>query len=174
MQKTDKAFLDSLVEKFETTGFIKDDPVQFPHRFEKKQDIEISGFISSAFAYGNRKKIVENLEFIHKILGNSPYEFVINFNPERDIELFKGFVYRYTGEKDILYLLYVLSETFKKFDSLEDAFLQGFSPEDKNIKNGLINFVNLLRGYLPYGEKLKHLVPSPENGSACNGKKRSG
>jgi len=137
--------IDKLVEKFETPDFIKDDPVQFPHRFSKKQDIEVSGFISAAFAYGKREKIVENLHFIHKILGDSPCEFVLKFDPKRDMKLFKGFSYRYSGEKDILCLLQVLGQALKKYDSLENAFLEGFSKDDKNVREGLVNFANLLR-----------------------------
>ncbi|HSA07597.1 MAG TPA: TIGR02757 family protein [Candidatus Gastranaerophilales bacterium] len=171
MTKIDKTYLDELVERFETPDFIKDDPVQFPHGYKNKRDIEISAFISSAFAYGNRKKIIENLEFIHKILGENPYEFIVNFNIDRDVEFFKGFYYRFTGEKELIYLIHVLSQVYKNFDSLEDAFLEGYISEDKNIKNSLTNFVNLLRNLLPCGEacskSFSHLIPSPENGSAC-------
>ena len=46
-----KIKLDELVEKYETEDFIKDDPIQFPHRFEYSKDIEIAGFISSLLAY---------------------------------------------------------------------------------------------------------------------------
>lgn len=171
MKNINKNTLNKLVEKFETPDFIKDDPVQFPHRYQKKQDIEISGFISSVFAYGNRKKIIENLNRIHKALNKNPYEFIINFDIDRDVELFRGFCYRFTGEKDILCLLYSLSQLFKEFDSLEDAFLQGFLQEDKNVKQGLVNFVNLLRSRIPCDQEctksFSHLIPSPEGGSAC-------
>lgn len=167
----DKSALDELVLKFETPEFIKDDPVQFPHRYKNKQDIEISAFISSAFAYGNRKKIVENLNNIHKILDKNPYEFVLNFDIDRDAELFKGFFYRFTGEKDLLCLIYSLKQVLKRFESLENAFLKGYSKKDKNIKQGLTRFVNLLRNNLPCDEECTrsfiHLVPSPETGSAC-------
>ena len=33
--------LDNLVKKYETKDFIKSDPIQFPHRFKDKKDIEI-------------------------------------------------------------------------------------------------------------------------------------
>lgn len=46
--------IDSLVAKFETEDFIKDDPVRFPNRFKDKKDIEIAGFIASLVAYGRR------------------------------------------------------------------------------------------------------------------------
>lgn len=171
MKSISKSQLDELVAKFETPDFIGADPVQFPHRYTKKQDIEVSGFIASAFAYGQRKKIIENLENIHKILNTSPYEFVINFDLDRDASFFSGFCYRFTGEQDILFLIDSLGKVLRQFETLEDAFLQGFSTHDKNVKNGLINFVNLLRANLPCGEPcaktLSHLVPSPENGSAC-------
>ena len=50
-----KIELDKLVEKYETVDFIKDDPIQFPHRYKRKEEIELAGFIASLFAYGNRK-----------------------------------------------------------------------------------------------------------------------
>ena len=51
-----KEELDRLAQKYETEDFIKDDPVQFIHRFKKKEDAELGGFIASLFAYGNRKQ----------------------------------------------------------------------------------------------------------------------
>ena len=35
-----KQQLDALILKYETKDFIKDDPIQFPHRFKNKKDIE--------------------------------------------------------------------------------------------------------------------------------------
>ena len=36
-----KTELDELVTKYETVDFIKDDPVQFVHRFSDKKDVEM-------------------------------------------------------------------------------------------------------------------------------------
>lgn len=157
--KVTKRHLDTLVRKFETVDFIKDDPVQFPHRFELKQDIEISGFISAAFAYGGRKKIIENLEYIHTTMDVNPYEFILNFDIDRECALFKGFCYRFHKEDDVLNLLSQLKKIYTRFESLEAAFVKGYSDEDKNIKNALINFVEL------FGDN--KLIPSPKHGSAC-------
>lgn len=38
-----------LADKYEVEEFIMDDPIQFPHRYTDKADIEISGLI----AYGS-------------------------------------------------------------------------------------------------------------------------
>ena len=51
---------------YNTQEFISSDPIQFPHRFKEKKDIEISAFISSWLAYGNRKAILKTLEQLHK------------------------------------------------------------------------------------------------------------
>jgi hypothetical protein len=53
-----KDFLDSKVELYNQPSFIKDDPICVPHLFAKKQDIEIAGFFSAVFAWGNRKTII--------------------------------------------------------------------------------------------------------------------
>lgn len=169
--KLTKEYLDNLVKTYEVPDFIKDDPVQFPHRFKNQADIEVSGLISSCFAYGSRKKIIETLAIIHDFMNNSPSEFAVNFDIDRDSELFKGFIYRYNQEKDLILLIYIIGQALKEYGTLEKAFLKGFNPNDKNIKQSLINFVNLLRNYLPCDERtcrgLFHLIPSPELGSAC-------
>lgn len=171
MQKLTKTYLDELVKTYEVCDFIKDDPVQFPHKYKKQEDIEVSGLISSSLAYGNRKKIIETLAIIHESFNCSPSEFVLNFDIDRDAELFRGFIYRYTQERDLVLLLHVVGQTLKEYGTLEKAFLKGFISDEKNIKQSLTNFVNLLRGYLPCNEQtcrgLFHLIPSPELGSAC-------
>ena len=56
--------LDLLVEKYETPEFIKDDPVQFVHKFHSKKDIELAGFIASLLAYGSRKQFISKLNYL--------------------------------------------------------------------------------------------------------------
>ena len=57
-----KLEIEELVREYETTDFIKDDPVQFPHRYNgSRQDSEIAGFIASLLAYGNRKVFIKKL-----------------------------------------------------------------------------------------------------------------
>jgi hypothetical protein len=51
MPKTLKSQLDEYVLKYETKGFIEDDPIQFPHRFKKAEDIEIAGLLAALFSF---------------------------------------------------------------------------------------------------------------------------
>ena len=91
-----KSEINQLVEKYETIDFIKDDPIQFPHKFQNKEDIEIAGFISSLLAYGNRKVFIKKLDELFKIMDYKPLEFVLNFKPE----LLENFNYRFGKTED--------------------------------------------------------------------------
>ncbi len=55
-----KVFLDAQVELFEKPEFFEADPLGIPHRFSKKEDIEISGFLAATIAWGNRKSIINS------------------------------------------------------------------------------------------------------------------
>ena len=52
-------------KKYNVSSFISDDPIQFPHRFVKKQDIEISAFLTAWICYGRREIIVKKAEWLH-------------------------------------------------------------------------------------------------------------
>ena len=55
-----KQFLDSEAFRINHPDFIANDPVQFPRRFERLQDIEVVAFLSAAIAWGKRKMICNN------------------------------------------------------------------------------------------------------------------
>ena len=57
-----KSFLDEKVILYNNTNFIESDPVQIPHLFTQKEDIEIAGFLSATIAWGNRKMIIKNAQ----------------------------------------------------------------------------------------------------------------
>ena len=81
-----KDFLDKKWANTIPFRFIKDDPVCIPHLFSKKQDIEISGFFASIFAWGNRTIIIKKTKALLALMDNAPYEFVqqhseIDFKP---------------------------------------------------------------------------------------------
>ena len=53
-------FLDAEAERINNVNFIVNDPVQFPRRFEKLQDIELVAFLSATIAWRNRKLMSNN------------------------------------------------------------------------------------------------------------------
>ena len=65
-------------EIYHCAGFIESDPVQFPHRYTLKQDIEISGLLTAIMSFGNRKQIRKKAEELHGLMGDSPYRYVLS------------------------------------------------------------------------------------------------
>ncbi len=79
MKKSElKDFLDEEVLRINSPEFIKDDPVQFPRRFEDLRDIEIVAFLSAIIAWGNRKMICRDVEKMLNIMGDNPYQYVMD------------------------------------------------------------------------------------------------
>lgn len=128
MLKTDtciKNLMDELAARYETEDFIKDDPVQFPHRYSKAEDIEIAGFIASVFAYGNRKAFIGKLNQLFALMGESPYQYVMAGNFELN-----GFNYRFMKEDDIVAILRVLNKLYYEDGGLAGLFSRAAASED--------------------------------------------
>lgn len=159
-EKELKEHLDNLVVQFETADFIENDPIQFPHRFNKKQDIEISGLIASSLAFGKREKIIEAVEEIHQIIENSPHNFCLNYKSS-DSKIFENFKYRYVDGQNVADFFEGLAKAVKNFESLEELFLEHHKPTNETVKEGLIGFVGEIVPCRNY------LLPCPSKKSAC-------
>ena len=66
-----KSFLDYKADLYENQNFIENDPISIPHLFSKKEDIEISAFITSTISWGQRKIILKNAKKIMKMMDFS-------------------------------------------------------------------------------------------------------
>jgi len=119
MTATDlKEFLDEKVVYYNQPQFIESDPIQIPHLFTKKEDIEISGFLVATIAWGNRKSIINNGKRLMDLLGNSPYDFVMNHS-KKDLEPLSHFVHRTFNGDDLKYFIRSLQHIYKKKGGLE-------------------------------------------------------
>ena len=54
---------------YHRADFIQSDPVQFPHRYTLKQDIEVSGLLTAIMSFGNRKQILKKADELHPVSG---------------------------------------------------------------------------------------------------------
>jgi uncharacterized protein (TIGR02757 family) len=150
---------------------LEPDPLQFPHLFRNKNDIEVMAFIASVFAYGNVKQINNSLQKFQQISDNNPFSFIQNFNSP-DIQKKLSLVHRFYSSKDIIKLFQLLNLAYSEFNSLNSLFLSGYNETDSNVKNALTNFSNyfLLKAKREFGQLsrgLKFMFPLPEKGSAC-------
>ena len=73
-----KEFLDEKAYQYNQPTFIESDPIQIPHRFSKKEDIEIAAFLTATIAWGNRKSIITNATKLMTLLDESPFECIMN------------------------------------------------------------------------------------------------
>ena len=122
MDKNLKRKLEYHYKKFDVSQ-IYPDPLIFPRRFSNEMDIELSAFISSIFAYGNVIQIINSLERIHTIMGNSPTEFILNFDTNKHKVFFKDIKHRFYSGKDILQLFLLLQYVLTEYESLKHLFL---------------------------------------------------
>ena len=122
MNKKDlKDFLDSKVEQYNKPDFIASDPIQIPHLFSKKEDIEIAGFLSATISWGNRKSIITNCHKMMDLLDQSPFDFVMN-HQETDLEKLEPFVHRTFNGLDFITFIKGLQHIYKNHDGLEAVF----------------------------------------------------
>lgn len=116
-----KDFLDSKVVQYNNSRFIESDPIQVPHEFNKKEDIEIAAFLTAIIAWGNRKSIIKNAKYITQLLDNSPYDFVMN-HQETDLEQLLPFVHRTFNGNDFIQFIKSLKHIYLKHNGLESIF----------------------------------------------------
>jgi uncharacterized protein (TIGR02757 family) len=159
-----KDFLDEKVTLYNQPNFTENDPVGVPHRFSKKQDIEIAGLFAATLAWGQRKTIIRKCTELLAMMDNAPHDFV-QHHSDQELKPFLHFKHRTFNATDTLYFLEFLKTFYKKHESLEDAFL--VSPEDETIENGLIGFNNIFFGLPDFPTRTKKHIPSPMRKSTC-------
>lgn len=165
-----KTELDNLVKKYETVDFIKNDPIQFCHRYVKKEEIELAGFIASLFAYGNRKIFIKKLEEIFEKSDGDLLGYIKN----GDFSSLKGVEYRFSKENDIIPIFEILSKLYNESRGLEELFKYGWLTPYPNplLKEREQLFLQAVVDYF-YSNAPKtttqgfyHMIPNPNNGGA--------
>lgn len=116
-----KEFLDSKVNQYNNPKFIESDPIQVPHQFHLKEDIEITAFLTATIAWGNRKSIIKNAKRMMQLLDNTPYDFIIN-HQESDLDDLQSFVHRTFNGDDFCQFIKSLNHIYKNHGGLESVF----------------------------------------------------
>ncbi|WP_298948179.1 TIGR02757 family protein [uncultured Polaribacter sp.] len=120
MKKTElKDFLDNKVVLYNNPKFIESDPIQIPHLFSKKEDIEIAGFLTATISWGNRTMIIKNALKMMDLLDNSPFDFIIN-HQESDLKIFESFVHRTFNYIDFQQFIISLKHIYNQYNGLEN------------------------------------------------------
>ncbi len=169
-----KEKFDTLWKKYETSDFIKDDPVQFVHLFKnsRPEDIEIAGFISSLYAFGKREMFIKKLFELFNFMQMRPYEFIINFDKNAYNE---DFNYRFIKPSDLIVFFDVLNKLYVKDKmTLEELFARSGKAMQTVGNKGQNKVFNLLQNVCNYfydnaeniGDGYKFMLSNPENKGA--------
>ncbi|PQJ82218.1 TIGR02757 family protein [Polaribacter glomeratus] len=119
-QKELKEFLDEKVILYNNPKFIESDPIQIPHQFSKKEDIEIAAFLTATISWGNRTMIIKNSYKMMELLDNSPHDFILN-HQEKDLKAFQNFVHRTFNYIDFQQFIKSLQHVYLNHGGLENA-----------------------------------------------------
>jgi uncharacterized protein (TIGR02757 family) len=159
-----KPFLDSKVEQYNRPSFIENDPVLIPHRFGKKQDIEIAGFFAAMLAWGQRITIINKTSELLQMMDNSPHDFLLH-HKRAELKPFEKFMHRTFNGTDALYFIDFLSQYYRKHESLEKAFI--VTSSSGTTEQSLVNFHRLFFSLPDFPIRTKKHVATPERKSAC-------
>lgn len=156
-------FLDSKVAQYEHPRFLESDPLQIPHRYSKKEDVEISAFLTATIAWGNRKSIINNATHMMDLLDGAPHDFVQN-HQEKDREKLSAFVHRTFNGEDLVYFLKSLQHIYKNLGGLEALF----TTDDRrgSMQPRIADFKRVFFS-LPHPRRTTKHVSDPLRGSAA-------
>lgn len=161
-----KDFLNRKVDEYNQPSFIKSDPISIPHRFSRIQDIEIAGFFSAIFAWGNRTTIIQKSLELMKLMEMQPYEFCMNHD-RAGLKVLMEFRHRTFNTTDLLYFIEFFRFHYSNNNSLENAFAKWMRPEDATIENGLKGFYHYFFSLEDIPARTQKHIATPERGSTC-------
>jgi uncharacterized protein (TIGR02757 family) len=158
-----REFLDARVELYDRPEFIGSDPISIPHRFSAKEDIEISGFIAATIAWGNRVSILKSADRMMNIMGNAPYDFVLNHS-ENDLRGIEGSIHRTFNAEDFIYFIEALKYIYTGHEGMEGIFTR--CRTESSLQPAIHEFRKIFFG-LPHNRRTAKHISDPFKGSAA-------
>ncbi|NJY62509.1 TIGR02757 family protein [Salinimicrobium sp. CDJ15-81-2] len=158
-----KEFLDYKVEQYNTPQFIETDPVQIPHLFSKKEDIEISGFLTATISWGNRKSILKNANLLIDLLDRAPYDFVMQHS-DNDLQKLQPFVHRTFNGTDLIYFIKAFRNIYNRYGGPENIFSKHSGKE--SLQPAIHEFKKIFFE-LPHEPRTEKHVSDPLKNSAA-------
>lgn len=163
-----KAYLDTLVERYETPAFIASDPISIPHGFDDPRDQEVIGLYAALLAWGQRKTVLNKMADLCERMQYRPDHFVRHFDETRDAYRLAGFKHRTFQSIDALWFTKNLGAALRRYGTLENLFASHLSSEAEDIGPAIQGFSTTLMTISPdTPARLQKHLARPEKGSAC-------
>lgn len=159
-----KHLLDTRLEHYNQFSFVESDPIQVPHKFFKKEDIEIASFLTTSIAWGQRKTIIKNAYTLMDYLDNSPFDFIMEANAS-DWKRTSKFVHRTFNGEDCIFFMKSLRNLYQHHGGLEAVFTDGYA-QNSDIKEALAHFRNVFFSIPHPPHATKHISDVHANSAA--------
>jgi uncharacterized protein (TIGR02757 family) len=156
--------LESLYRKYNRREFIHPDPLEFVYCYEDPADREIVAFIASSLAYGRVSQILRSVACVLAPMVPSPSVFVTESSLETIQKTLCDFKHRFATGSHLASLLLGVKQVLKRYGSLHACFMAGINDDD-TVLPALARFTTEVTACAD--GRVGHLVPSPEQGSAC-------
>jgi uncharacterized protein (TIGR02757 family) len=156
-------FLEQQYRLYNKPEFIVLDPISIPHRFTKKEDIEIAGFLAATLSWGQRKTILSKSLQLMELMENQPYAFLTQ-SDEKEFLRFADFKHRTFNGDDCIGIFHALKAIYLNHGGLEKIFSEGFN------KGGAFSAIENLSQTLfsyPHLRRTEKHIAKPSKGSAA-------
>jgi len=159
-----KQLLDEKAAFYNRPFFIETDPIAVPHRFSRKEDIEIAAFLVATIAWGQRKSIIQNGMRLMELMDWQPADFVRNFS-ESDLRPFARFVHRTFNYADLEFFLFSLKNIYQEHSSLEQCFTKPYL-QNMDVKDAITGFRRVFFD-IPHLPRTQKHVSNPDTGASA-------
>ncbi|MCM1521400.1 MAG: TIGR02757 family protein [Muribaculaceae bacterium] len=110
--------LDTEAARINSPAFVGEDPVQFPRMFDDLRDIEITSFLTSSIAWGNRRMICRDCSRMLALMDHQPYKYVMDEGYE-DLDD-DGNIHRTFFNRHLKYFCRGLRSIYLRDESLQE------------------------------------------------------
>ncbi|MCM1320034.1 MAG: TIGR02757 family protein [Muribaculaceae bacterium] len=148
-----RILLDKAVLDINVPEFVCDDPVQFPRRFSRPQDIEIVAFLSAVMAWGRRPMILRDCERLLQLMDNQPLAYTLSGDFEQLPDSLN--IHRTMFASHLKYMLRGFRRIMKEYGSVE-AFCRANVRKDADMAPWI------------FGETLRALMAYENGGTSCS------
>lgn len=171
-----RAHLEALLARFDPVAHRRNDPVSLVHRYTRREDKEIAGFLVSCLSYGRVQMILRTAGEALERLGSNPARAVRESRPSDLLRRFEGFRHRFTTGRDLAALLGVCRTALRAHGTLEAWFAREecSAPTIEPALTAVARTVRTTDHFAYFGaptpgrtSSFWFLVPSPKLGSTC-------
>ncbi len=159
-----REFLEEKTNQYNSAAFIESDPVQVPHQFTAKEDIEIAAFLTATIAWGSRVSIIRSAQLLMRLMDNSPHRFVLDFE-ESDMKRFKHYVHRTFQPVDSIFFMKSLKNIYRNHGSIGEIFQTSYTRYG-NLEKALTEFRRVFFEVPHSDRSQKHVADIERNSSA--------